>query len=120
MQGDAGRFSGFERGRKTRDILGFDRDDFCARLFRFDRERDPGQQPGTSNWDDHRVNIRNLLENFQPRRSLAGNNRWIVVAVDVSEALFCRDLMRVGLRFPKILAMEYDICAEFLTIVHFD
>ena len=62
-----------------------------------DRQRNARDQPRPANRRDHRVEIGNLVEQFQADRPLAGDDGRIVKAVDVGHALFSGD--RVGLRF---------------------
>jgi hypothetical protein len=60
-----------------------------------------------------------LLDNFEAHGSLPGNDRGIIVTVDVGEAFLLRDLVRVRFRFAEISPMQNDSRAEFLAIVYF-
>ena len=109
------RFACFKRSGKTGDILRFDRDNLDVRSQRFDGQRNSGDQTGAAHRNDDRIEIRNLLNDFEAHRSLAGDDGGIIVAVDVSETFFLSDFMRARFRFAEICSVEDDIRAEFLT-----
>jgi hypothetical protein len=80
----------------------------------------PGEQSGPAHRHDDRVKVRDLPNDLESHGALAGDDRRIVVAVDVGEAFLSRDLVGASLGFGKILSMQDDSRAQFLTIVDFD
>ena len=97
-------FSCAQCGRETGDVIGFDRDNLCFGRKRFDCERDAGEQTATADRHDDGIEIRHLLDDLEAHRSLAGDDRGIVVAVDIGQPLLVRDLVRARFRFGEILA----------------
>ena len=61
-----------------------------------------------------------MLDDFESHRPLAGNDRRIVIAIDVRECFFFRDLMRVCFCLSKIFSVKNDRRAKFLAIIYFD
>src|SRR5438552_1219194 len=81
------------------DETGFHRDDFRLWPHALDRKRYARQQSASADGDNDGVEVGHLFENLQTHRALAGDDGRIVVTIDVSEALFLRDLMRFLFRF---------------------
>ena len=106
--------------RKTGDVLCFDGDDFCVRSQAFHGEGDAGQQAASAHRDDDGIEIWHLLDDFESQRALTRDDGRIVVAVDVGQAAFFTDAVRVGLRFGEILSMQNDGRTEFLAVADLD
>ncbi len=117
---DPHRFPCFQGGRETGDMIGFDGDDFCFRPERFHGERDAREQTAAAHRHDDGVEIRDLGHDLKTGGALAGDDRGIVVAVDVGQALLRRDLVRPRFRFREIFPFEDDGGAEFLAVVDLD
>ena len=97
-----------QRGGKAGDVIGFDRDDLRLRPQRFHRQRDARQQAAAADRHDDRVEIRHLFDDLDPHRSLAGDDRRIVVAIDVGEAFLLGDFVRVRFGFAEMRAVHHD------------
>ena len=117
---NADRFSSLDRSGKAGDVIRLDRDHFCLGPQCFYGERHTGKQSAAANRNDDRIEIGDLLENLQTHRALSRDNRRIVIAIDVSEPAFLRDLVRLFFRFAEILSVQHDCRAELLAIGHFD
>ena len=61
-----------------------------------------------------------MLDDFDSHRPLAGNDCGIIVAVDVSELFFVRDLVRVRFGFSEISSVKNDGRTKFLAITYFN
>lgn len=97
-------------------MIGFDRNDFCLRSQAFDGERHTCEQASAADWHNDRVEIGDLFDNLQAHCALTGDDRGIVVAIDVSESSLLRDFVRLLFRFGKIFSVEHHSRAEFLAI----
>src|SRR5213078_4938189 len=79
-----------------------------------------GEKSTAADWDNDRIDVRHLLEDFQTHRALAGNDRRIVVAINVSESAFLRDLVRLFFRLAKIPSMQDHGGAELFAVPDFN
>ncbi len=120
MERDFGRLPCLQRRGKTGDVFRFDRDDFCLRPQSFDRERNAGDQTAAANRNNHSIDDLDLLDDLDSHRSLAGDDRGIVIAIDVSETFFGGELMGMRFRFGKIFSVQNDVGAECLAITYFN
>ena len=69
---------------------------------------------------DHGIEIRNLPNDLEPGRALAGDDIRVIEAIDVGEPFFLRDFVRARFRVGKFLSEQHDVCAQFLTVADFD
>ncbi len=120
LHGNPRWFSFAQGGRKTRDVLGLDRDNLDLRSKRLHRERDSGKQSAAADRDNDGVEIRHLLDDLDAHRALARDDGGIIVAVDVGQAALLGDFVRVRFGFAEILAVHDHGRAELLAIAHFD
>ena len=111
-------FACFKRGGKARHVLCFNGHDFRVRQQSFDGQRNSGEQTGTTDRNDQRVEVGNLLDNFESHRSLAGNDRGIIVPIDVGEAFFFCELECARFRFSEICSMKNDVSTKLLAGAH--
>src|SRR5438105_9331092 len=109
-----------KRRGKTCDVFCFDGDNLRVRSQSFDGQGNAGEQTRATHWNDHRVQIGNLLDDFESHRPLAGNDRRIVIPIDVVESFFFRDLVRARPGFSEIFSVKNDGRAKFLTITYFN
>jgi hypothetical protein len=86
----------------------------------FTASETPGEQTATAHRHDDRVEIRHLRDNLEARRSLTGDDRGIVVAVDIGQPLLGRDLMGARFSFCEIPALQHNRRASFLAVVDFN
>jgi hypothetical protein len=71
-----------------------------------DGGRHASNQAAAANGNDDRIQVRHLLDHFQPDRPLAGNDPQVVVAVNVSELLGHGQLVGLGLRLAEAGAVQ--------------
>ena len=90
FHGNPSWFPFAQGGGKTGDVLGLDRDHLHIWSQRLHRERDPGKQSATADGDNDGVEIRHLFDDLDAHRPLAGDDRGIIVAVDVGQAALLR------------------------------
>ena len=109
-----------KRRGKTCDVFCFDGDNFRVRSQSFDGQGNAGEQTRATHRNDHRVQIGNLLDDFESHRPLAGNDRRIVIPIDVRESFFFRDLVCARPGFSEIFSVKNDGRAKFLTITYFN
>src|ERR1700722_14050638 len=119
MEGDLGGSTPFQRGPKTSNVFGFDCDNFHFRAQCFHCERNSGDQTAAANRYEYGIEVWNRFDDLEAHRSLSGDDRQIVVTIDVSETLFGSDFVRVRLCFAKMCAVQNDLGAELLAIGHF-
>src|SRR5205814_1299008 len=86
----------------------------------FDGQGNAGEQTRATHRNDHRVQIGNLLDDFESHRPTAGNDRRIVISIDVGESFFFRDLVRARPGFSEIFSVKNDGRAKLLTITYFN
>ena len=77
--------------RKTGDVFRFHRNDPGLRPQTFDGKCHSRQQATAAHGHDHGIQIGHLLHDFESHCALPGDDGWIVVAIDVSEATFIPD-----------------------------
>ena len=80
----------------------------------------PASKPAPPTGITTSIDIGDLFDDLDSDRALPGNDRRIVVAVDVGKASFFRDLVGVRFSLAEIFPVQDDRRAEFLAIVHFD
>ena len=91
-----------KRRGKTCDVFCFDGDNFRVRSQSFDGQGNAGEQTRATHRNDHRVQIGDLLDDFESHRSLSNNYRGIIVAVDIGKTFFLCDFVCVRSRFAEI------------------
>jgi len=84
------------------------------------RRANPSQLNLRRNWNDHCIDIFHLLDNLNSHRSLAGDDRGIVVAIDISETFVGGELVRVRFGFGEIVTVQNNVGAKLLAIRNFD
>ena len=99
-------------------MVRFNRDDLCLRPQSFYREGHTGDQSRAPDRDDDKIDIGNLFHDLQSDCALTSNDGQIVVAIDVGQAFFFRDLVRARLGFAEIVSVQDHIGAEFLAVVY--
>ena len=81
IRSSAHRVPGGQRGRVRRGLLGLHRDHPHVRPQRLDRDPDPGHQPAAAGADQHRPDLRALLQDLQPDGALPGHDVGVVERV---------------------------------------
>jgi hypothetical protein len=105
---------------KTGHVFGFYCDDFRLRPQCFHGKRNTRNQTGAANGHKNGIEIGNLPDNFEPDRSLSGNDGRVVVAVNIGEIFFRGDLVGTSFGFSEIFPVYHYVRAQSLTIVDFD
>src|SRR3954469_24683882 len=98
--------TGFDRRGIAWRAFGLNPDDLHGRLELLLRDNDAGDQASAADGNDDGVQVRHLRRDLQRHCPLPRNDRWIVVAVDVSEPLFAGDFLRLCTRFPDVRAVK--------------
>src|SRR5439155_26531527 len=92
--------------------LDLDADHADLRPRRLDRDRDPGGQPAAADGDHDPAQIRDVLEQLEPERPLAGDDVGIVERVDEAHAGLGRAPARRGDAIGDALAHQAYLRAE--------
>ena len=115
---DPRRLSRFQCSGKTGDVFGFHGDDFHFRAQRFHCQRNARDQSGPADRHDHGIDVRNLLQDFQAHRPLAGDDRRIIVAIDVGQSFLLRRFRaRASLASAKSLPCRTTRAPSFWQLV---
>ena len=95
------RLSAFER-------RGLDAVDADARAPLLQRRGDAGDQPAAADADHDDVEVRQVLEQLEADRAVAGDDRRVVERVDEAEALRVADPLHLGEGLADVRAVEDD------------
>ena len=105
---DGHRLAGRERCREAGRVLGLDADHRDVRAQRLHGRSHPGEKPAAAHRNDDRLDRRQLLEDFERHRALAGDDLLIVERVDEREPFALCDLGGLRARLSEIGAVEDD------------
>src|SRR5262249_43919551 len=73
-------------------------DDFDAWIVTLGGHRDAGDQAATPDWDDHRVEVRPVLNDFETEGALARDELFVVERMHVGETLRANQLLGLFVR----------------------
>src|SRR5262245_31139046 len=96
---------------KAGRVLGLDAENPYVWFQMLERQSNPGNQAAASDWDDDGIQIWDLPGEFKAERSLAGDDRRIVKAVDIGQTFRASQLVRAFPSLANIRAMQDDGCA---------
>jgi len=107
-------------GREARRAFGLDTDDHDLGALSLDRRANARDQSAAADRDDDRLDIRCLLEDFEPHRPLTCDHRLIVERMDEREAVARRDFARMRARFGEVGAMQDHSGAQMAAVGDLD
>src|SRR4029077_14061188 len=84
----------------------------------FDSQRNASEQTGAAYGNNYRFKVGNLLNDLEAHRSLSGNNRGIIVAVDIRKPFLRCDLVCVCSGFAEIRTVQDNSRTELLARAH--
>ena len=93
------------------DSLRLDAVDRAPRPALLDGRRDAADEPAAPDPDDDDVDVREVLDDLEPERPVAGDHVRIVERVGERQAALVADLLEPGERLADVLAVEDDLRA---------
>jgi hypothetical protein len=103
-----GQMAALDRAFHRRVELGLDADHGDVGLDRPGGDRHARHQPAAADRHDDRVEVGRILEHLEPDRAGAGDDLRVVERMDEHEALFERQLARLGVGVVKHVAVQHD------------
>ena len=85
---------------------------FGARLCRLNSSRDSADQAASAYWDEDKIDVTQVLQNFQAGGPLPGDNLFIVIGRNDDVAVLCRKLLCLELALRPAGTDEDDLRAQ--------